>query len=430
MSYGQAPFNNFYLSQYGWDTRFLIVSPANDQILMYNSTTGKWENVYPLRLDSRTSGSADYYELFTTGLTGASEFRINYFNGTTTVNPLSLNEQGLLWLGATNQTEVGLKLSDRTTANTWEMFSSANFLSFYYLGTTNIFRFDNLGRVDIRGTSASLILFDRTNTANSWATYSNLDTLRWYFGGADRMFLTTAGALGLDSDLSVGVTNPATTTITMTATTLCRIATTLATQGTIDLGIGFSTISSGTISGNTATFEVSTADIVFYSNSTLFNGTPMIFTRFGDCSIYHYNGAGLGSATYYVSCYWNSGSPIGGIRQVNATTVSFPTTSDRRLKEKIEDLTEDLVGGIFDSLKPRSYIWKGSQEPAIGFIADELQAVMPDCVYGEPDAVDDKGEPVYQVADCASPSMIAMLVAEVQFLRKRVLALENNIGIK
>jgi hypothetical protein len=55
-------------------------------------------------------------------------------------------------------------------------------------------------------------------------------------------------------------------------------------------------------------------------------------------------------------------------------------------------------------------------------IADEIQQVAPYCVTGQPNAVDEKGKPIYQQVDYSS--MVPLLIAELQSLRARVAELE------
>jgi hypothetical protein len=118
---------------------------------------------------------------------------------------------------------------------------------------------------------------------------------------------------------------------------------------------------------------------------------------------------------------YNTGPTVGSIT-VSSTATSYNTSSDRRLKTDILPVTTS--GELIDALLPRTFTWKATGQSDLGFIADELQAVIPNAVTGEPNAVDDKGDPVYQQIDSAQPEMIALLVAEVQSLRKRVTALE------
>jgi hypothetical protein len=87
-------------------------------------------------------------------------------------------------------------------------------------------------------------------------------------------------------------------------------------------------------------------------------------------------------------CLNSSGSYVGGI-QVSNTATSFPTSSDYRLKHDIQPMT-----GALDKvaqLNPVTYKWNADDSDGQGFIAHELQAVVPDCVTGEKDAVERLG---------------------------------------
>jgi hypothetical protein len=66
-------------------------------------------------------------------------------------------------------------------------------------------------------------------------------------------------------------------------------------------------------------------------------------------------------------------------------------------------------------LKPVTYVWKENSKVSEGFIAHELQTVVPDAVSGQKDEVDADGKPVYQNID---PRMIvAVLTAAIQELK-------------
>jgi len=69
-------------------------------------------------------------------------------------------------------------------------------------------------------------------------------------------------------------------------------------------------------------------------------------------------------------------------------------------------------------LKPCTYTWKETNANGQGFIAHELQAVVPDCVTGEKDAVDAEGKPVYQGIDTSF--LVATLTAAIQELNAKV----------
>jgi len=120
-----------------------------------------------------------------------------------------------------------------------------------------------------------------------------------------------------------------------------------------------------------------------------------------------------------ISSYTNVGSIT-----TNGTSSFFNGTSDRRLKTNITSLSSS--GTFIDALQPRIFTWIKTGLQDSGFIADEIQQVIPNAVHGEPNAVDENGNPVYQQVDASSAEMIANMIAELQSLRKRISALESN----
>jgi hypothetical protein len=70
------------------------------------------------------------------------------------------------------------------------------------------------------------------------------------------------------------------------------------------------------------------------------------------------------------------------------------------------------------ALKPVTYKWKLDGSASQGFIAHELQAVVPECVTGEKDAVDADGKPQYQGIDTSF--LVATLTAAIQELNAKV----------
>ena len=116
-----------------------------------------------------------------------------------------------------------------------------------------------------------------------------------------------------------------------------------------------------------------------------------------------------------------SGTTVGSI-MVGSSSTTYQTYSDRRLKSNIVDLANS--GTFIDAIKPRSFTWNIDGKSSSGFIADELQQVVPDAISGTPNAVDIHGNPLYQGIDCSTPEMMANMIAELQSLRKRVATLE------
>jgi hypothetical protein len=126
--------------------------------------------------------------------------------------------------------------------------------------------------------------------------------------------------------------------------------------------------------------------------------------------------------------FWNPNGRVGYVG-VSGSTTSYVTSSDYRLKEAITPMTGALAK--VSALKPVTYKWKADGSDGQGFIAHELQAVVPECVTGEKDAVetvDDldadgkkigtKEVPKYQGIDTSF--LVATLTAAIQELKATV----------
>lgn len=102
-----------------------------------------------------------------------------------------------------------------------------------------------------------------------------------------------------------------------------------------------------------------------------------------------------------------------GVIATSGTATSYTTSSDYRLKENVQPMTDAIATVL--ALKPVTYTWKSDGSAGQGFIAHELQSIVPDCVTGEKDALDSEGNPQYQGIDTSF--LIATLVAAIQELK-------------
>jgi len=116
------------------------------------------------------------------------------------------------------------------------------------------------------------------------------------------------------------------------------------------------------------------------------------------------------NATINAYVFQNNSGGTAGYIQYTSTTTTYATSSDYRAKENIAPMTGALEKVA--QLKPCTYTWKANGSDGQGFIAHELQAVVPDCVTGEKDAVDEDGNPVYQGIDTSY--LVATLTAAIQ----------------
>jgi hypothetical protein len=113
-----------------------------------------------------------------------------------------------------------------------------------------------------------------------------------------------------------------------------------------------------------------------------------------------------------IANFYRSGTQVGSI-SVTGSATSYVTSSDYRLKENVQPMTGAL--SKVAALKPCTYKWKADDTQSQGFIAHELQEVVPECVTGEKDAVDANGNPVYQGIDTSF--LVATLTAAIQEMK-------------
>jgi hypothetical protein len=133
-----------------------------------------------------------------------------------------------------------------------------------------------------------------------------------------------------------------------------------------------------------------------------------------------------GTATpAYAIAFGSTGTLVGRIQTTNSST-TYVTSSDYRLKENIAPMTGALAK--VQQLKPVTYTWKIDGTPSQGFIAHELQAVVPECVSGEKDAVNEDDSIKPQGVDTSF--LVATLTAAIQELNAKVTALEAQLEAK
>jgi hypothetical protein len=117
------------------------------------------------------------------------------------------------------------------------------------------------------------------------------------------------------------------------------------------------------------------------------------------------------------------GTGVGNI-SVTGSATAFNTSSDYRLKQNIAPMTGALAKVA--ALKPVTYKWKVDGSDGQGFIAHELDEVVPGCVTGAKDAVDANGNPEYQSIDTSF--LVATLTAAIQEQQALITSLTARIA--
>jgi hypothetical protein len=134
------------------------------------------------------------------------------------------------------------------------------------------------------------------------------------------------------------------------------------------------------------------------------------------------------TSTAFIQFQYNGATTVGSIT-TNGSSTSYVTSSDYRLKDNITPMTGALAKVA--QLKPVTYKWKADNSDGQGFIAHELQKIIPDAVVGQKDEVDENGNPRYQGIDTSF--LVATLTSAIQeqqtiiqSLTERIIALESK----
>ena len=171
-------------------------------------------------------------------------------------------------------------------------------------------------------------------------------------------------------------------------------------------------VSIGTVSATTDTVSR------FGGSSSLYS-QKMVNAYGGGTAIYADNTNNQG---WIYARFNTNGSQVGAI-SVGTSSTSYVTSSDYRLKENVVydwDATTRLK-----QLKPARFNFIVDADTTVdGFLAHEAQAVVPECVTGTKDAVDEDGVAVMQGID--QSKLVPLLVKTIQELEARITALEGN----
>jgi hypothetical protein len=142
----------------------------------------------------------------------------------------------------------------------------------------------------------------------------------------------------------------------------------------------------------------------------------------------HKSSSGSTTTSVQHFAFINGNGTVGEIR-TNGSGTSFGTSSDYRLKENVVAISD-----AFDrvkQLKPSRFNFKADPSVVVdGFLAHEVQSLVPEAIAGEKDAVDQDGSPIYQSIDQSKlvPLLAAALkeaITKIETLEAKVAALEG-----
>jgi len=306
-------------------------------------------------------------------------------------------------------TSVGLNIGSGktlTVAGTMTVSGTSNFPGsgiWNTSGNVGIGTSSPAGRLDVSQSTAGVARHYLRNTSNSVGAYTILDLVNDSGNNIGEFFCTSStntSAFGTNATvLQAATSNPL--ILGTNGTERMRIDS----SGNLLVGKTATGLASSGFEANASGISASNsgAEAVNFNRNTS-DGTVVIFRR--------------------------SSSGVGTIG-VTTTATSYNTSSDYRLKNTIAPMTGALAKVAL--LKPVTYKWNVDGSSSQGFIAHELQEVVPDCVNGEKDAVetytDEDGNeatrPVYQGIDTSF--LVATLTAAIQEQQALITALTARI---
>jgi hypothetical protein len=254
------------------------------------------------------------------------------------------------------------------------------------------------------------------NSANSaWVTIgtlasTNLGLLPVAGGTMTGVLAVTAGTAALpgiavSGDTNTGIYSPGADQLAISTggTDRLRIAST-------GQSLWGTTSTTGNAFASTATFGVA----IDPGNGQILNcsdgGPSGYFNRTGsDGSLFVFN---------------RNGTEKGNIA-VTTIATTYNSVSDYRLKENVTLVFDGITRLL--QLRPSRFNFIADPDQTVdGFLAHEAQAVVPECVTGEKDAVDDNGNPVYQGID--QSKLVPLLTAALQEAIAKIEALETRLS--
>ena len=284
------------------------------------------------------------------------------------------------------------------------------------------------GVTTVQAGSAAAPAITTTGDSNTGVFFPAADTIAWTTGGTERMRVDSSGNVGIGTSSPRDVAGYV--SLGLNDTTGGLIDFFAAGTRSATIGGGSSNLTLGTTIATPIVFNINTNEAARFDTSgyLLINQTSNVTSSYlqikGAQPAISCESTSTGSVNQVL--FRNPNGQVGSIG-TSGTSTSYNTSSDYRLKENVQPMQGALAK--VQSLKPVTYKWKVDGSDGEGFIAHELQAVCPDAVTGEKDAVDAEGNPVYQGIDTSFlvatlTAAIQELKAELDIAKARIAALE------
>ena len=284
-----------------------------------------------------------------------------------------------------------------------------------------------IGRLNFTNTNSNAssnpirasILSGRQNSA--WGGYLSLYTSTGTSAASEKVRIGETGNVGIantspnaqlhigDSSAEGDATNPA---IQIGGTTTYRLGMYTSAEGAVienkngDDGIQFRVKTAGE-----AMRLYSDGKLLLNATASFAGEALQVTGKSSGSSDYGIIVKGGGASTNYALRVLHSTGGVVGSISFSDTSTAYNTSSDYRLKENVEyDFTAlDRVA----QLKPARFNFIADADTTVdGFLAHEVQDIVPEAITGEKDAVDDEGNPEYQGID--QSKLVPLLTKAIQ----------------
>ena len=113
---------------------------------------------------------------------------------------------------------------------------------------------------------------------------------------------------------------------------------------------------------------------------------------------------------------------------ITAFGSTFMNVSDERLKRDVHTISESIDRVL--ELRPTEFVWKDNNKQDVGFIAQEVEELLPEVVETSKGFIDTDGEQENEIKDMKTisyPKLIPYLVDTIQVMDKRIKELEKKV---